>query len=70
MADRDFKASDKVWVFYPTKATSIGAVVDLVHDGGGLVDVTIAHPGHALDGSKTTIPAEGIWKKQEKGDKG
>ena len=69
MADRDFQAGDKVWVFHPTKATSIGASIDLVHEGGHRVDVTIERPGHELDGSKTSLPVDAIWKKQEPGDK-
>lgn len=62
---KEYQAGDKVFVFYPSRASAIGAVVDQVHPGGHLVDLTIEHPGHVLDGSKTTIVTEGIWKKQE-----
>lgn len=60
-----YEAGESVWVFYPSKATAIGATIDAIHPGGDLVDVTIVQPDHELDGSKTTIPFDGIWKKQE-----
>jgi hypothetical protein len=69
MADATYAKGDKVWIFYPTKATSIGAVIDLVHPGSQRFDVTIDHPGHELHGKTSCLSLASIWKKQEPGDK-